>query len=1199
MRPGSNVTGRRSAWIRLSFYALFFFFPLSITPTATPEEPVVRLTSDSSPVTRKLAAGETHTYSIELKANEIVDFRFEKEDLRFVFNATDPEGVSVFRGNFQRYGTAEGWFVTDQEGTYKFEIASLEKSAAGDQYKFALTPRRGAQTRDLTLFEAEKTFQKAEELRNGWAAASLESARKLYAETAETWLRHKQWKRAADSYEQIGEIYLIFGNYRASLEAYKSSLRFSRAANHKDLALRGSCNIVKINILLGNLSAAQADSEDVKKAIERVNPKVDSVLSGIQINNAGEISYAKGIFKEARPLFEKALKIFQNLHHRSGEAAALLNLGHTNIDSGEIVAARNDLEQSLALWRELGDLRGEAFTLTAQGHLLSFNFRWEEALSLHKSEALIFEFIGDRQGEAVALNGMGFVNEILNRPSRAVSSYTKALKINDELGNKSSSAVTSFALARSYRMQKDFANAEHYYQASLKLSRQINKARVVVYILSHIAAMNLDLGRAPLALEWYRQTLSFYKKIGDSRGEALAHGEIGNIFQKQGKLDLASDKYLTALKLNRKVGDQLAISDTLYHLAEVDLKRENLPRSLSLIEESVAMTDKMRAKLRNPVLRTAYQSSVQNKIELQIDVLMRMYRNDPQQRLIKETLELVERSRARTLREILSEARIEPRSIVNQLLLDQETELEKKRNDKIEENMLLQVSPGSSEKLKGLELEIAALNADYDRIQTEIRSQDPRYENLVNPPIADLAGIQDSLGKEKDTVYLSYVLGSQNAYVWLVANDDLKVFDLGDRATLEDSAQEVYKLLSQRHPQTGEEIGDTQKRVEAGDKQFCRKSLELGRRLLEPVAPFVSGKRLLVSLDGALQYVPFEALPAPGSLSTKESLCNEVEMPLLFRPLLETNEVVYLPSFSVLKNLRQSKEQGTDASSNDEIAVWADPVYEPEDSRLIANNARPAPPASGAISLEKADLPTVPLRRLLSTQIEADQIIGLWPKDKGVQFSGFDVNRAALGAPTLTRYRFLHIAVHGLYDNAHPENSGLWLSRFDKNGFPGNGFFSLQDIFQMRLTADLVVLSACQTGLGEEFSGEGLTGLKQGLFHAGAKSALISLWQVDDQATASLMREFYMGFLEKGLSSPAALRYAKLEIYHQKGWERPYYWAAFTLNGEYLTAAPAPPGLFSNYFFVSFIIILSVVVIFAGLLHIKRKKVIFRSSKKK
>ena len=153
--------------------------------------------------------------------------------------------------------------------------------------------------------------------------------------------------------------------------------------------------------------------------------------------------------------------------------------------------------------------------------------------------------------------------------------------------------------------------------------------------------------------------------------------------------------------------------------------------------------------------------------------------------------------------------------------------------------------------------------------------------------------------------------------------------------------------------------------------------------------------------------------------------------------------------------------------------------------------------------------------------------------------------------PQLSQYRIIHLATHGVFNGEDPTDSGIILSLVDAKGTPINGFLRLNEIFNLNLPAELVVLSACETGLGKEIKGEGLVGLTRGFMYAGTPRVLVSLWKVDDKATAEMMTRFYQLILEKKLTPAQALREAQLQMQNETEWKSPYYWSAFILQGEW------------------------------------------------
>ncbi len=433
---------------------------------------------------------------------------------------------------------------------------------------------------------------------------------------------------------------------------------------------------------------------------------------------------------------------------------------------------------------------------------------------------------------------------------------------------------------------------------------------------------------------------------------------------------------------------------------------------------------------------------------------------------------------------------------------------------------------------------------------------------------------------------LEYSLGEDRSFVFAVTPTSLQAFELPKRAEVERAARRVYDLLTARnHSVKGETEEQARKRWTQAEEAYPKAAEELSRMILGPVAAQLSGgpamnvaeaksggvsgrvqgRRLLVVADGALQYIPFAVLPVPEKNPTASGGPQQV-------PLMVSQEIVNLPSASVLAVLRQEAKGRKPAPKA--VAVLADPVFDQQDSRLAAN-AKPAaayaqmasaattrgtePQDSTAAHLltrSAADLGLsrdgkLSLPRLLFSRQEAEAIRAVTPSGQIKEAVDFEASRTTALSAELRNYRIVHFATHGLINSEHPELSGLVFSLVDEKGQPQDGFLQLQDIYNMDLPADLVVLSACETGLGKEINGEGLIGLTRGFMYAGASRVVASLWNVSDAATASLMAEFYRAMEKDHMPPAAALRAAQIHMWRQKRWTSPYYWAAFQIQGEW------------------------------------------------
>jgi CHAT domain-containing protein len=399
------------------------------------------------------------------------------------------------------------------------------------------------------------------------------------------------------------------------------------------------------------------------------------------------------------------------------------------------------------------------------------------------------------------------------------------------------------------------------------------------------------------------------------------------------------------------------------------------------------------------------------------------------------------------------------------------------------------------------------------------------------PRVRSLAEIRrDVLGA--DTVLLEYALGEERSYLWVVSADSLSVHTLPGRRAVESAARSLHELLT-----VGPSGGSA-----AGPGAPANRNLS--ELLLAPAAAALGEKRLLLVPDGALHYVPFAALSDPRRPGS---------------PLILRHEIVSVPSASVIAALRQANSARRPPSRR--LAVFADPVFDAEDPRLPESFRRTSPrrPESpvrgGEIAMTRSaaavGLPDR-LPRLAFTRREARAILDLVPVEERFEALDFDVTRDAVRDSSLSEYRFLHFATHGFFNARQPELSGIVLSLVDANGHPRDGFLTATDIVDLRLPADVVVLSACRTALGKDIHGEGLVGITRAFFSAGARSVVASLWTVDDVATAELMKRFYAEMLGPERRRPAAaLRAAQASMAQTRRWTAPYYWAGFLLQGEW------------------------------------------------
>ncbi|HEY5837822.1 MAG TPA: CHAT domain-containing protein, partial [Pyrinomonadaceae bacterium] len=599
------------------------------------------------------------------------------------------------------------------------------------------------------------------------------------------------------------------------------------------------------------------------------------------------------------------------------------------------------------------------------------------------------------------------------------------------------------------------------------------------------------------------------------------------------------------------------IASTIRELARAESGRGNLEVALSQSEVALNLIELLRSQAGGPEARATYLASVQDYFELKVDILTRLHKLDPSRGYAATALQTSERARARSLLETLAEAGIDIRRGVNSDLLNHEQAIVNELSAKASEQARLMGMKSDEAALVKVGKDIRDLSVRYERIEHEIRAASPRYADLMLPRPLTLAEIRDQV-VDSQTVLLEYYLGQERSYLWAVTSKSIESYELPKRAVIERAARRVYELLTVRNRRVKfETVEERRARIAKADAEYHDAANALSEIVLKPVAGQLANRRLLIVSDGALQYVPFAALPTPSSNGSPS-----------ITPLALNHEVVGLPSASTLAVLRREVASRKPAPKT--IAVFADPVFDGNDKRVqdsLAQTRALTPGTAVARSrpgatiskreIERSasesgwDGEALSLARLPFTRREAEVIKALVPAAYRKADLDFAASLANAKSPELAQYRIVHFATHGFLNSRHPELSGIVLSLVDEKGTEQNGFLRAHEIHDLKLPAELVVLSGCRTGLGKEIRGEGLVGLTRAFMHAGSARVLVSLWDVNDEATAELMSLFYSRLLGREKLSPAAaLRATQISMARDKRWSSPYFWAAFTIQGE-------------------------------------------------
>ncbi|MEG4816063.1 CHAT domain-containing protein [Microcoleus sp. K5-D4] len=617
------------------------------------------------------------------------------------------------------------------------------------------------------------------------------------------------------------------------------------------------------------------------------------------------------------------------------------------------------------------------------------------------------------------------------------------------------------------------------------------------------------------------------RHLNDQVKETTVLNQMGKIQAALGQNSTALENYNQALSLSQQLGYKTEEAHILYNLAILNRQQNNLAAAKTPIETAINIIENLRTQIASQELRQSYFARNQDYYQFYIDLLMQLHQKNPDRGYDAQAFHASERARARSLLELLSEASANIRQGVDPQLLAQEQNLQQQLSDFQTRKYQIVIAQSTQEAREEVQQKIDTVLKELAQIEAKIRANSPRYAALKYPEPLNLQQIQQQVIDDK-TLLLEYSLGEERSYLWAVTKTSFTSYELPSRTEIEATAKNFRDTLTKDTTRTSPQM-------------VAESAALISQMILAPVASELGNKRLLIVADGALQYIPFGAL----TLEKSEA------------PLIVKHEIVNLPSASTLAILR--RDMATRQQAPKTIALFADPVFSPDDERLKGTSTSPATknqtvenlPVEAQQLQRSASEANIYWTRLPFTRTEAQQILALVPDDLEKQALDFTANRTTTTDPDLSQYRIVHFATHGFANSKHPELSGLVLSLVDEKGTLQNGYLRLNDIFNLNLPAELVVLSACQTGLGKDIKGEGLVGLTRGFMYAGAPRVVVSLWSVDDPVTSELMTRFYKKMLQDKLPPAAALRSAQIEVLQLPEWQSPYYWAAFGLQGEW------------------------------------------------
>jgi len=668
---------------------------------------------------------------------------------------------------------------------------------------------------------------------------------------------------------------------------------------------------------------AAAGRYEVKLEELRVATEADrSRIVAQKLFAEGAELQAQATAESLRKAADKYLKAL--LHWRAsgdhfGEGNTLSNLGRVYDDLFERHKALDYYNQSLPLKRAAGDRGGEAATIHNIGTVYGSLGEKQKALD-HFNQALpLWRAVGDHMGEAITLNSIGLLYSDLGEKRRALDYYNKALPIRQAVGDRSGETSTLNNIGVTYNELGDKEKALDHHFRALSICKEIGRRSGEAITLNNIGAVYLTLSEEQKALDYYNQALTVWRSLGSRDGEAYALSNIGRIYDDLFERQKALEYFDKALSLWRAVGDRDGEARTLYRLALIERRRGNLSKARSHIEAVIDRIESIRSSVESQQLRASFFASVAKRYEFYINVLMQMHGQHPSEGFDAVALQASERARARSLLELLAEANANIRQGVDTKLLESERSLQQQLTAREAARIRLLNSKHTVEKAEEAKKEIETLANQLQDVEAQIRTASPRYAALTQPQPITLSEIQQQV-LDPETMLLEYSLGDEHSYLWAVSQSDVTSYELPKRAEIESAAHRFYELLtaSNQLGRAAEQSRPPPTRSKAKTEGLDDAAFKLSLMLLAPAASQLETKRLIIVSDGALQYIPFAALPAP-----KASVINSQSSPASqtsdmkktsdkgqrakdsYRPMILDHEIISLPSASILAVLRR------------------------------------------------------------------------------------------------------------------------------------------------------------------------------------------------------------------------------------------------------------------------------------------------------
>ena len=982
----------------------------------------------------------------------------------------------------------------------------------------------------------DKDKQRAIEFSRSWNRDSIKKAFEIYLKLSHYYENQRDKKNSSLMLRKASDLCIILGEVSKAIPLLEKSLEFERDIKNVNGEAETLILLSYFNSIIGNF----ADCNFYLISSMNLFDKVDDLIIQAAINYyAGEIYFSREDIPKFIKFFTQALNLYRKAGDKRGEARTLFALSYASIANDNLSEGLRFANESFSLWKTLGEKRGEVLALSQIGFSQFRLGQTTDALENLRQAELMFPPDVDKTERAILSYNIGRIYESFSDCRQGIHYYKNSLNLLMEEKNLSYLVGNLWSLGALTNRCGDKEQSLSYLYQCLKLAKKLDKKADIIYTYIELGEIYASDGKYKQSKTNFQTALQMLQKTPYKMNNAKAFDGLGNLYEKLGEVNLARENYVSALSFYRSIRDDFAVADTLYNLSRLDNSENQTTFSIETIKESIKITEHLYSGVFNSNLKSTYFSSAFDRYELYINLLMKLHKQSLNENYAIQALQAAEKSRARLMLEnlALSEADFTKDADIETLKREKEIRvLLNTKADKLTDLLSRNADKAETEKVSG---EINELENELEEIKATLKQSSPIYSAIKNPAPFDVAEFQRNV-LDENSLLLEFSFGKEESYLWLVNQTEVNSYVLPPREQIEAHVEKLRESLASREMKQDENIENYQARISEAENIYKSESQQLSDELFGQIAGKLLNKRLIIIPDGKLHYFPIAALPLPHSTDNL--------------PILLTNETVYEPSAATLALLMRNSEKISTAPKN--LLIFSDPIFSDQDARISAVAETTNQSATDSLHKETFRFAEslTSLGRLNASQDEADAIIGIIGASESTALSGAAATRERALDASVSDYKIIHFATHGLINEQRPELSGIVLSQVDQNGQNRNGVVRLQDIYAMNLSADAVILSACNTGIGKEVKGEGLLSLNNAFLQAGAKSVVSSLWKVDDYAAQELMKNFYQELSSGTVTTSEALRRAQIKMQHNPRYKSPFYWAAFKLEGDFQTA---------------------------------------------